>query len=103
MILRSAGTPNRAALPTLICKMCGLAIGKRCNISTQTFFLEPTVFDGKGGFNLVLCNKPNIMLVLQKKIAISVLKSTKREYRDIGIPILTTISVNIGLKWYYPV
>ena len=52
---------------------------------------------------IVLCNKPIYRIGLVKNLYISVLKSTKTEYRNIGISISTTILANIGLKWYYRV
>ena len=47
-----------------------------------------------------MCNKPIYRIGLAKKNTKSVLKSTKIEYRNIGISISTAILANIGLKWY---
>ena len=52
-------------------------------------------------FILKLCNKPIYRIAFTKIFAILVLKNTKNEYWKIGTSISTTISANIGLKWYY--
>ena len=50
--------------------------------------------------NLVLCNKPIHRIGFAKKMQYWCWEAPKI---NIGISILTTISANIGLKWYYRV
>ena len=47
---------------------------------------------------VMLCKKDNVLYRFCKKLAISVLKSTKNGYQIFGKLILTTISANVGLK-----